>query len=358
MNSKILVSSLFLVFAVASLSYGDDLCKEYSTKGQYDKAIDACTAAIGSPDSVAYLAYDNRGFAYLQKGHFDKAIADFTKAIEMKPTEAYAYNYRGLSYYKQAQYDKAIADFNTAIKLEPKNDLSYRSRAFAYEGKKQFNKAIEDWGKAIELAPIEFNYINRARLYHNEGRYDEAIADYSSLIKQNPNKAAGYLFRGAVYYEKGSFAEDVQNYGALIDIFTVNYPDAKLDLLYIRLLNASGKISRDEYDKVLKELREYVASTAVAAVNEMWWRTISKYYLGMDGMSDSKLIDEARNGRDDKSRRERLCDAYYSIGEKKLIEGDRNAAKEAFSKCIETDLSSFSYRYAKAMLRLMQEGKI
>ena len=132
----------------------------------------------------------------------------------------------------------------------------------------------------------------------------------------------------------------------------------KLDLLYVRLLDSSWKVSKDEYDKVLTELRSYVLSHDVSSDDEKWWRTISKYYLGMGDLTDAKLIEEARNGRNEKAVQQRLCDAYYSIGEKKLMERDIKGAKEFFNKSIETNVSSYSSRFSKAMLRLMQEKKL
>ena len=358
MNSRLAGLLLFLVFSAACIGYGADSCTEYSNKGQYDKAIDACTAKIGSSDSRASAVYDTRGYAFSKIGKYDDAIADYSRAIEVNPKDIFAYNGRSFAYSKKGQYDKAIADSATAIELDPKNSLSYHERAVAYEGKKEYDKAIADWSKAIAIAPAEYNILSRARLYRNGGQFDEAIADYSRLIKLRPTKASGYWFRAPAYYEKGLFGEAAQDYRLLIEIHAKDYTAQKLDLLYVRLLNAAGKLSGDDYDNVVKELREYVSAAGVSSADEKWWRTISKYYLGMDGLSDSRLLEEARKGRNEAVTRERLCDAYYSIGEKKLIAGDRAAAKEFFTKSIETGLSSFSHRFAKAMLSLMQEGRI
>ena len=48
-----------------------------------DAAIQACGQAIGEFPRDAD-AYDNRGAAYLAKGDLDRAIADYTKAIEIE----------------------------------------------------------------------------------------------------------------------------------------------------------------------------------------------------------------------------------------------------------------------------------
>ena len=52
------------------------------------------------------------GCAYHNKSEVDRAIGDYTKAINLKPNYANAYNNRGVAYYGKGDYEKAIADFN------------------------------------------------------------------------------------------------------------------------------------------------------------------------------------------------------------------------------------------------------
>jgi tetratricopeptide (TPR) repeat protein len=62
-------------------------------------------------------AYYNRGNAYKKNGQYDKAISDFTKAIEINPRHADAYYTRGVVYYYKKDYEKALDDFYKAQKL-------------------------------------------------------------------------------------------------------------------------------------------------------------------------------------------------------------------------------------------------
>jgi len=43
-------------------------------------------------------AYNDRGFAYYLKGNPERAIADYTRAIEPRPNYPKAYNSRGVVY--------------------------------------------------------------------------------------------------------------------------------------------------------------------------------------------------------------------------------------------------------------------
>ena len=47
---------------------------------------------IGLPDPKYALAYTNRGLAYESKGEYDRAIADFSKALEINPSDQDAKN--------------------------------------------------------------------------------------------------------------------------------------------------------------------------------------------------------------------------------------------------------------------------
>jgi len=69
----------------------------------------------------------------------------------LKPKYANAYNNRGMTYYKQKAYDKAIADFTKAIELNPDLAVAYNNRAHAYNKQKAYSKAKEDVKRAQDL---------------------------------------------------------------------------------------------------------------------------------------------------------------------------------------------------------------
>ena len=54
--------------------------------------------------------YRNRGVAYILNGEYDKAIEDFSEAIDFDPKDAKAYGGRGEAYRKKGEFEKAAAD--------------------------------------------------------------------------------------------------------------------------------------------------------------------------------------------------------------------------------------------------------
>jgi tetratricopeptide (TPR) repeat protein len=77
--------------------------------------------AATSPD-YAY-AYLDIGLAYRENHDWDRAIENFSKAIEIDPDNVYAYYNRGGNYYEKGDYDNAIADLTRALKLAPSNKI-------------------------------------------------------------------------------------------------------------------------------------------------------------------------------------------------------------------------------------------
>ena len=154
---------VFFVIALIGCTGGNDLAitsfnqgVENSNLNQYDKAIADYTKAIDLDPKLA-MAYNNRGNAYFGLQQYDKAITDCTKAIDLDPKLAMAYYNRGNAYSGLQQFDKAITDCTKAIDLDPKLAMAYNNRGNAYSGLQQFDKAITDCTKAIDLRAYAAN---------------------------------------------------------------------------------------------------------------------------------------------------------------------------------------------------------
>ncbi|MES0385783.1 MAG: tetratricopeptide repeat protein, partial [Hyphomicrobium sp.] len=68
------------------------------------------------------LAYTNRGVAYGTKGAFDRAIADYTKAIALDPKYGLAYTIRALAYESNGEVERAIADFSKVLEIDSSDE--------------------------------------------------------------------------------------------------------------------------------------------------------------------------------------------------------------------------------------------
>jgi tetratricopeptide (TPR) repeat protein len=64
-------------------------------------------------------AYQGRGTALMQTGKMDRAIADFTRAIELDPQLTWAYYNRGLAFVYTGNEGEAQKDFDECLRLRP-----------------------------------------------------------------------------------------------------------------------------------------------------------------------------------------------------------------------------------------------
>ena len=97
----------------ATVPAAADRHQDCSGSRDLDRTIRGCTRIIkrGKHESRKNraLAYAKRGYAYHKKGQTGRAIADYTKAIQLSPRYVKAYYNRGNAYRDKRQRDRAIA---------------------------------------------------------------------------------------------------------------------------------------------------------------------------------------------------------------------------------------------------------
>lgn len=263
----------------------------YSSMGEYAKAIQdfdktieltpvstrTLTAAefLDSfiPDAPDYIGnYEKRGNAHLANNDPDSAIRDYTKIIELRPSNYYFYTLRGNAYHAKGDYNNALLDYTNVIKLSSNVAANYRasnysSRGDIYYAKGDFDAAIKDYTTAMSLlpkrvkrqaskdlpprwedttpvieggstyvnyVPEEAIYINRGNAYFMLAKYDKAIADYGEAIEldafeysddlgpKNPRKSIAYANRGNAYLSKGEVGKAAADCEKAIELDSSN----------------------------------------------------------------------------------------------------------------------------------------
>lgn len=120
----------------------------------------------------------------------ERAVEDYTSAIERDPNYVWAISNRGFAYAALKQHDRAIEDYDRAIEVDPKHVPAYNNRGLSCMALQYYDCARRDFDKVVELDPKNpRSYIVRARLKEAEGKSGAAIADYQRALALKPDAA-------------------------------------------------------------------------------------------------------------------------------------------------------------------------
>src|SRR5207244_3458041 len=122
----------------------------WTALGQNDKAAadrakgKALQPPAAPPPTTPEQQAQSAAITHLNAGRAQESIAEFSRAIQIKPDYAPAFRERGRAYLNLTppQPDKTVADETKAIELNPKDEWSWYHRAAAYKALKRYDTAI------------------------------------------------------------------------------------------------------------------------------------------------------------------------------------------------------------------------
>jgi tetratricopeptide (TPR) repeat protein len=120
-------------------------------------AIDAFDQGLALvPNDPALLT--NRGQAFMHIGDeaaFEKAKADFDRALDINPDLIAGYFNRGAYYMRTGNLAAAVDDFTSVLDIDPAQPAAHFNRAMAYRDMGEVDKAIDDLVLVLAFRPDE-----------------------------------------------------------------------------------------------------------------------------------------------------------------------------------------------------------
>lgn len=184
--------------------------------------------------------------------------------------------------------------------------------------------AAEDAEKAGE-------YYSAATTKYDEGKYEEAIENYSQAIKADPLYAQAYLWRGHSKYALRKFDEAIQDYGKIIQL-----SPGDAEAYYYR---GNAKYSLEKYNEAITDFTltiKYEPKHAKAN----YYRGLSYYFLNKYGAALDDLNTAISIAPD--------ANTYYWRGNSQYGLEEYAKAIEDFNKSIELDAKFSSAHIYKA----------
>ncbi len=138
-------------------------------------------------------------------------MTQFIRAVKQNPKDPAVYNSRGLAYLKTGQYDRAIQDFTYALELDQTYSTAFSHRETAMAIQEIVIQPLQDGA----LLPME-------SLSMKEGnamiptRPDHGMTSHGAPDGSNPTNALDYNRRGERYLDRGSLSEAMLDFNAAI----------------------------------------------------------------------------------------------------------------------------------------------
>ncbi len=193
--------------------------------------------------------YWERGIQYGKLGHYDKAVSDYTSAIEINPQLISAYIDRAVGYARLEKYNEAYADLNTVLQIQPNNLRAYNTRG-------------------------TLNFL--------VGKYQNAAADFKSYLQLNPKDIYRmlWLFLSEKYHNRDAVS-DVPRFSANVNLD--EWPGAILKL-YLGEVDA---------ESVIEALSKGVPNMQIGHACEAYYYLAQYFLLQNDRQKALELFNKA-----------------------------------------------------------------
>jgi Flp pilus assembly protein TadD len=185
--------------------------------GRYEQAEAEYRRAIelepGNSD-----AYRRLGMVLEQNNQSEEALAAYRRALEVEPNYYRTYQALGSFYYNRANYSEAVKYLSKEIELAPDEVDAHRALGSALTFLGRFSDAESDLRFAIRLreTPTALNALGLTLMY--QGRDNEAIPQFLSALKVNPESYFSGMELGNCYRRTNQTAEAIRAYRRALEL--------------------------------------------------------------------------------------------------------------------------------------------
>ncbi len=170
-----------------------------------------------------FSRYELMGDPAHKKALGDSALVNFKMSVDRKPDYINPIICIAELQRSYNQVDEAKITYNKALKINDKNESVYLGLGVVYAIKQQFDSAQYAFKKALDLKPFSpEGHSNYANFFDIIGKQDSALNEYAIAISQNPDAYIPYMNRARIYMRQTKFDEAIKDFNRALAILDLN----------------------------------------------------------------------------------------------------------------------------------------
>lgn len=258
------------------LALGQERHRQWDVKGTLDAFSKALELIADFAEAYIARARAYRDFSYTDPTYPERAITDFTNAIDLQPKQAGLYQERGLAYAELgshhsrqrdeqaaiAAFDAALADCEATLRLDAQlapviwqvQIMIYNGRGLSRRVIGQETAAIADFDRGLALEPNNFMLLtNRGVTQVHFGNHTEASFDFDKAIEQSPELLTIHMMRGIARLNQ-------RDYQGAIDDLTTSHPELQAPELAAQIYSqrANAYLHLQDYGRAIADFDKAV----------------------------------------------------------------------------------------------------
>ena len=244
----------------------------------------------------------------------EEAIAMLRKVVEEDPNVIDGWFMLGTQYFKAGKYPEAIAQYSRALQLKPDYDLALINMANVYRRMGNDDAALAGYERYIKVDPQNaFVRYQIGEIYLDQGNLERAEPEFLEALKIDPKLASALVARGAIAFQRGQVPEAEKRFKDALALKA----DVRLAHFNLALIaeargddNAADAEYRTEIDKhptaykAIFNLGRLKARQGLpAAAIELYKKAVEAnpefaegyFYLAKALLDEGKALDDAEN---------------------------------------------------------------
>ncbi len=176
-------------------------------RGQAEEALIHSQEAVRLQPDLA-IHHHNSGNVLQRLNRWDEARGAYLEALRLDPDLAHSHLQIGMTLKVDGQLAEAEPWFKQAVDLEPENAWFWEQLADLQMERQEHGAAISCWERAIELSTKERAgpYISLGWSLQEEGRLAEAVEQYRTAVRLQPEAVMAHINLGGIHEELGEMA--------------------------------------------------------------------------------------------------------------------------------------------------------